>query len=91
MSLAIEVPRVTEVLLADGWHSVFDQSLTFDAYEWMEGPREDGGDAFVLWSGPPAVGFSFIEEINFGGVLSTTRQMYGPATAILAVRTDEKV
>ncbi len=35
MSLAIDVHRVTDVLLADGWHHVLDGSFSLDAYEYM--------------------------------------------------------
>lgn len=35
MSLAIDVDTVTEVLLADGWHSVWGKSFSLDAYEFL--------------------------------------------------------
>jgi hypothetical protein len=37
MSLAIDIHRVAEVLLADGWHIVASQSFDLEAYEYIEG------------------------------------------------------
>lgn len=84
MSLSIDVDRVTEVLLADGWHKVDSHegtsSFALDAYEFIqkhEGRREPD----ILHGG------------GLGGICSTgaTWQeknsiMYCPLTAILAVR-----
>ena len=35
MGLAIDVEQVSNVLLADGWHGVVDQSFRLDAYEYL--------------------------------------------------------
>jgi hypothetical protein len=86
MSLAIDVDRVTHVLLADGWHEVTDVSFTLDAYEFVwypagrqgSSPKRDimhgGGNDGVC-----AAGFSF--KTAEGDYIQ------GPLTAILAVRT----
>jgi hypothetical protein len=101
MSLAIDVDKVTGVLLADGWHEVVEKSFMLDSYEflwWPEGEQQGkepqiahgGGD-----SGVCATGFQFAEygvittRRATGGTSSRTGTMRisGPLTAILAVRT----
>jgi hypothetical protein len=89
MSLAIDVHRVTQVLLADGWHKVdFDDggnsSFTLDAYEFIQ-KRETGKASETLHGG------------GQGGVCSTGAtwqekgaSFYCPLTAILAVRYDAR-
>ena len=75
MSLAIDVDEVSAVLLADGWHEVGDQSFSLAAYEYIHGGAtiHKGGEA-----GLTSTGFRFSDA---GGYV-----MYGPLTAILAVR-----
>ncbi len=78
MSLAIDVDEVTEVLLADGWHTVSDKSFELDAYEYTwSGEVAHGGGS----SGVCATGFAFREDWA-----TPPRLMAGPLTAILAVR-----
>lgn len=76
MSLAIQIEKVTEVLLADGWHSVSSGSFDLDAYEYLD-------DAVLIHGGGAngvcATGFSFREIDEPGRVV-------GPLTSILAVR-----
>jgi hypothetical protein len=43
MSLAIDVDRVAAVLLADGWHTVSNDSFELDAYEYLQHDDEDVG------------------------------------------------
>lgn len=84
MSLAINVNRVKEVLLADGWHKVSLDSFGLDAYEYVdteEGQKPDvsnilhgGGQSNVC-----ATGFCFLEE-------DTDLIIAGPLTAILAIK-----
>ena len=75
MSLAIDVDKVSAVLLADGWHKMADQSFDLDAYEYVHGSEtiHKGGQADVT-----STGFTLKDD---GGYI-----MYGPLTAILAVR-----
>lgn len=78
MSLAIEVDDVTEVLLADGWHTVLDASFLLDAYEYMWGDDllHGGGSGGIC-----ATGFSFKEK-----TLLAITVVEGPLTAIMAIR-----
>jgi hypothetical protein len=51
VSLAIDVDHVTEVLLADGWHIVAEQSFTLDSYEyiwWPPNASRHPGDAEMM-------------------------------------------
>lgn len=75
MSLAIDVDNVTAVLLADGWHTVVDDSFNLDAYEYTwQGEALHGGGQ----SGVCATGYAFTD--------SDGDSLAGPLTAILAVR-----
>lgn len=83
MSLLIDIDRVTEVLLADKWHTVDNGSFSLDAYEFIE--EGEGGKKIVLHGG------------GQGGVCSTgatwqekSASFYCPLTAILAVRYGSK-
>lgn len=78
MSLYINADMVTEVLLADGWHTVADDSFTIDAYEfhWNDQLLLRGGQV----DGVPSTGFAFTDE-HKGDVIT------GPLTSVLAVRT----
>lgn len=84
MSLQINEPKITRVLLADGWHGCTGFGL--DAYEFgyyyadrdyasglAFGCEHGGGQ-----SGVCATGFAFIDT-------ATGQQIAGPLTAILAV------
>jgi hypothetical protein len=86
MSIAINIDHVTEVLLADGWHTVADESFALDSYEYLQYHPNPDRDPFVLLGGGrepliPATGFTFTE--------TTGHRISGPLTAVLAVR--EKV
>jgi hypothetical protein len=75
VSLAISVDKVKTVLLADGWHDVAGASFTVGAYEYAR------GDAIAFPSGQLGenpTGFGFREPSG--------DHLYGPLTAILAVR-----
>ena len=85
MSLAIDVDRVTAVLLVDGWHTVVADSFELDAYEyvreieqpegtvWPAGVRLGGGQDALI----PMIGATWFEG-DF--------RLYCPLTAILAVK-----
>lgn len=90
MSLQIDVDRVASVLIAGEWYEVVDNSFGLDSYEfgvyypdesYLSGKGFDcvhgGGN-----SGVCAIGFAF--RVKHG--LSETTWMYGPLTAIQAVR-----
>lgn len=90
MSLHINVDKITQVLLADGWHDVSRGTFVIDAYEFMDAePDSPDHDAFVLLGGGrdgliTSHGFEFVEKkhLSEGGDVVTT----GPMTAVLAVR-----
>ncbi len=42
MSLALDVSRVEQVLLMDGWHRVANASFELDAYEFIHAERNRG-------------------------------------------------
>ena len=96
MSLAIEVDDITQVFLADGWHTVQDASFGIDSYEFMW--REGMGDSPMLGGGQEkhiaaghrgstsrehiaAAGFSFAEGDHI---------LCGPLTSVLAVKVKPK-
>ena len=77
MGLGIDIDKVAEVLLTDGWHSV--ESFTLDAYEFIQ--RREGKEPILLHDGGQS------------GVCSTGAtwkekgaSFYCPLSAILAVR-----
>ena len=77
MGLAIDIDKVAEVLLTDGWHQV--ESFTLDAYEFIQ--RREGKEPIVLHGGGQngvcSTGATWKEK---GG------SFYCPLSAILAVR-----
>lgn len=79
MSLNIDVDKVTEVLLADGWHTVADGSFDLDSYEFHHGDHVLHGGGR---SGVCATGFTFRD--------ANGESLFGPLTAILAVKTHEE-
>lgn len=83
MSLAIDIDRVSDVLLADGkWYAVADDSFLLDSYEYVhqEVLVHGGGK-----SGITSIGFSFVEQ---GGEHTPEGRLVisGPLTAIVAVK-----
>lgn len=76
MSLSIDVDKVLEVLLGDGWHLVENKSFAIDSYEFM---WEAGMGDTPMHSGGP--GFTF-EELDDDGLFEVS----GPITSVLAVR-----
>lgn len=84
MSLAIDVDRITAVLLPDGWHTVADQSFTIDAYEYLWNPPGTRHDPDVLHGG----GQSGVCASGFAFRSPDESTIAGPLTAIAAVRTD---
>lgn len=85
MSLAIDVDKVSHVLLHDGWHTVAPNpdgvsSFCMDAYEYIWG--ELGDRSCVVHQDPQhcaTLGFEFVDEKSRGWI-------GGPVTSILAVR-----
>lgn len=82
MSLAIKEEDVYAVLLADGWHEVFESTFVLDAFE-ITDVNEDlthsGGQ-----SGVCATGFRFSSHNKEGGV----EVISGPLTSVIAVKED---
>ena len=77
MSLAIEVDRVSQVLLSDGkWHKVKGKSFDLDAYEFMHENRMILGGGTV--EGGPSTGATWQEPDGSFVVC--------PLTAVQAVR-----
>jgi hypothetical protein len=83
MSLAIDIDKVSAVLLADGWHECGD-TFSFDAYEYVWEAGGCGGslrDAQNFWGasthGQSSTGFIFHED---------GRAVCGPMSSILAVK-----
>jgi len=89
MSLAIDIDKVNEVLLSDGWHVVvFEKgksTFDIDAYEFLE-HREGGKDPLVrvgggTVDGVPSTGAVWSERESGKSYVVTC-----PLTAILAVK-----
>lgn len=81
MSLAIDVAQVAAVLLPDGeWYDVEAKSFNLDAYEFQEGEQtiHKGGQGGITSTG-------FVFKVKNRGSM-----MYGPLTAIVAVRSGER-
>jgi hypothetical protein len=76
MSLDIEVGNVDQVLLADGWHRVANQSFDLDSYEFFHDGRTLMGGGQV--HGVPSTGATWTERD--GNVIVC------PVTAVLAVK-----
>lgn len=93
MSLAIDVDLVTDVLLADGWHKVASKSFNLDSYEYLWSGRTGmtvaqfeehyKDDAMLIHPG----GNSGVCATGFGFETDQGEWMYGPLTAVLAVKT----
>lgn len=79
MSLAIETDDIIEVLLADGWYTVDNESFGIDAYEYMW--QAGMGDTPMLAGGQS-------EHITSAGFSFTAGDyiISGPLTAVLAVK-----
>jgi hypothetical protein len=92
VSLAIDIHRVSSVLLADGWHPIVEGSFDLDSYEYVDSEidfdhplhcRHGGGR-----SGVCPTGFTFLEDVDENAGLAyqcKKVEVSGPLTAILAV------
>jgi len=90
MSLAIDIDRVSQVLLSDGWHDVSNSSFDLDSYEFVQSDNDGGpflrgvkAEPYVLMAGGkvqgvPSTGATWREPDG--------SRMYCPVTAVLAVR-----
>jgi hypothetical protein len=74
MSMAIDVERVTSVLLPDGWYEVSEGSFAVGSYEYLQ-----SGESVYWGSGPASIPSGFSYE-NSG------TRIAGPLTTVLAVR-----
>ena len=89
MSIAIDIDKVSDVLLADGWHHVEfakDKStFVIDAYDFLE-RTEEGKEPLIHVSGGtvagvPSTGAEWLERESGKSYVVTC-----PLTAILAVK-----
>jgi len=66
MSLAIDIDRVTAVLLADGWHQVEEESFVLDSYEYVYRTEYDAGFLFKTTGGDYIAGpLSAIQAVRY--------------------------
>lgn len=72
MSLAIDIDQVTQVLLADGWHQVREDSFYLDSYEYLW--NHEGHNSPELVHGG---GNSGICATGFGFKTSDKRWVFG--------------
>ncbi len=80
MSFDIDVGKVHAVLLADGWHSVVEDSFELGDYKYTAGESAPGVRAL-------STGFMFTEHLPASTAQSGRRIMTkGPISSILAVR-----
>ena len=77
MSIAIDLDRVSGVLLADGWHDVGDSSFIIDAFEFLR----QGKVTFGRRRLPSAM------SMGAGWIEPSGTTIYCPVSAILAVKT----
>jgi hypothetical protein len=90
MSLAINVDRVTAVLLADGWHRVYGKSFDVDAYEFIAGKCDSRGDAVVVLAGGQCEGVASAGAIwEERGARAELLWVACPLTSILAMKVAE--
>lgn len=85
MSLAIDPAAITDVLLADGWHHVEDESFTTDALSL--GDREEDGTFTPLAA--LGIGFRFEETVDFDARTRQAggrRSIVGPLSSLIAAR-----
>lgn len=76
MSLAIDIDKVTAVMIGGVWHVVIEDSFAIDSFEFVQGDRlEFGGGRCELIS---ASGFSFKGE--------DSQWVSGPLNTIQAVK-----
>jgi hypothetical protein len=82
MSLAIDIDKVHEVLLDDGWHDVYwndgVSTLYFDAYEYLWHTSHDRAQVFQD---------AKLTTLGFGFQAEGIGWIYGPISSIKAVRT----
>lgn len=79
MSLALQLDKVSWVLLANEWYEVYQQSFSLDSYEylWEEQIIHGGGQ-----SGLCAIGFMFED--------TSRNHLAGPLSSIQAIRYNHK-
>lgn len=86
MSLWIDVDKVKEVLLSDGWHTVEKESFDTDSYELHHGEHVVVAGGSV--PGVPHTGATWLELAQgYGGTTGDYyRRVWCPLTAILGLR-----
>jgi hypothetical protein len=90
---SVDVDKVTDVLLADGWHKVENESFMIGGYGFLwHGPGGDGPPRSLRSADVEAmcpIGFEFeefVERSEADPKWALVRKVSGPLTAILAVR-----
>jgi len=81
MSLYIDIDKVSSVLLADGWYSVFELSFDVDAYEYLQRTDNDPFKDKLLHGGGTGATWK----------LPTGERICCPIDSILAVREKPQV
>jgi len=85
MSLAIDINKISDVLLVDGWHDIKEGSFSIDSYEYLFFYK--GDDATIVHEGGQSgvceSGFVFTDR-------GTDNCVAGPLTSILAIKVSSK-
>lgn len=82
MSLAIDIDRVTGVLLSDGWHRTLEGTFCLDSYEFLRIQQHSDKDQVLFGGGQsPLISAMGAAWKNVGG-----EWIACPLSAILAVR-----
>ena len=88
VSLAIDVDKVFQVLLVDGWYRVANASFILDSYEyiWWPLPKEERVGKYANSELVHGGGASGICSTGFQFKTDTENIISGPLTSILAVK-----
>lgn len=82
MSLMIDVSKVSAVLIAGDWHSVYGNSFSVAAYEFVQNSSSSGHFEVLYTAGTDAVMSSYGYSFRTG----PAETISGPLAAIQALR-----